>query len=318
VDEDGGQLPVEADAADGVPCATPPHAAPANSAPAASAPSLTDVGLDSPAAPPEPPSSPWAVGSPEDTTGEETGPDRTAELTPNERRARRSRRWLALVAVSALLLSMAAVAVIGLGIYRYRSVLNQTTEQNEEDDESSTKRAGLSTVDDEEEHEDEAPLDLDGVVKDTRTVMRGTIEVVDVGVSSASLPEVLLAQRIVADTKQQTLLLMITGRRCRPCDGVDASLDHPLMQEALQGVRLVRVDLEVFKDELKRMHMPTSLYPAFFLLSDDLRPYDAVHGGEWDEDVAKNIAPVLGSFIRGELRRRRHPEWAPTTSSIPI
>jgi hypothetical protein len=81
---------------------------------------------------------------------------------------------------------------------------------------------------------------------------------------------------------------------------------------------LVRVDLNVFGDELKQLRMPTNLYPAFFLLGPDNRPIDAVHGGEWDDDVAENIAPVLGAFVRGEYKKRRHPEWSPTTTSVPL
>ncbi len=222
--------------------------------------------------------------------------------------------------MSALFLSLGAVTVIGFGIYHYRTVLAQPQRVQQDEDDNTTQRAGLPAADDDEDGEDQdaTPPRLDGVIKETVAVLRGTVEVVDVGADSPSLVDVLLAQRIVADAKRQTLVLMLMGRHCEPCDDLDAALEDPRMQEALVGVRLLRVDLEVFKDELRRMDLPTNLYPAFFLLADDLRPYDAIHGGEWDDDVAENIAPVLGPFVRGELRNRRHPGWAPTTSSISI
>ena len=91
-----------------------------------------------------------------------------------------------------------------------------------------------------------------------------------------------------------------------------------LMQQALRDVRLVRVDLEVFREELERLRIPTRLYPGFFMIGPDTRPVDAIHGGEWDEDVAENIAPVLGSFVRGQYTERRHAEWSPTTTSVPL
>ncbi len=231
---------------------------------------------------------------------------------------RRSSRALAVVAVAALLLSLGAVAAIGLGIYHYHQVLAKTEKVEDEEEASSTKRAGLP-ADGPSADEDEAePTSLDDVIVETLIKRRGSVEVVDVGARSASLPEVLRAQSIVAEAKQQKLLLMLTGRRCEPCRDFDAAIDHPLLQQALVDVRIVRIDLDVFKDELKRMHLPTNLFPAFFVLGDDLRPLDAIHGGEWDDDVPENIAPIIAAFVRGELRGRRHVDWAPTTSSIPL
>ena len=49
------------------------------------------------------------------------------------------------------------------------------------------------------------------------------------------------------------------------------------------------------------------LVPAFVLLDEHNRPTDYVHGGEWDADIAPNIAPVLGDFMRGQYKQRRHP-----------
>jgi hypothetical protein len=225
---------------------------------------------------------------------------------------------IAFVAFAALLTSLASIAVIGWGVYRWRSLLNTPERVEEDDDEPSTKRTGLSPDDSASESTDSAPPSLDGVVEHTKTDQRGAIEVVDVGASSASLGDVLVAQRLVAETKHQKLLLVLIGRRCEPCTGFDDALRHPLMQRALADVRIVRVDMDVFKEELRRLRLPTTLYPAFFLLGDDLRPTDAIHGGEWDDDIAENIAPVLGAFVRGELRERRHFDWSPTITSIPL
>ena len=34
---------------------------------------------------------------------------------------------------------------------------------------------------------------------------------------------------------------------------------------------------------------------------------DGINGGEWDDDIAINIAPVLGPFVRGTYAKRRSP-----------
>lgn len=224
------------------------------------------------------------------------------------------------VALSALATALCAVGLLVWGAYHWRTLLDRDEAAASEDD-GGTKSAGLPAKDEaaaeprKDERDKPDPAD---VLQDTETQLRGAVEVVDVGVSSGTLIDVIETHAAIAEDKGQALLVMTTGRRCTPCVGVDDALSHPLMQAALRDVRLVRVDLDVFGEELKQLKMPTNLYPAFFLLGPDHRPIDAIHGGEWDDDVAENIAPVLGAFIRGEYKKRRHPEWSPTTTSVPL
>ena len=225
-----------------------------------------------------------------------------------------------IVAISALVTAMVAVAVLVYGAYHWRGLLDRGPAAASEEEEG-TKRAALPADDDDGDDEKASASDTpsrDDVLQDTETMLRGSIEVVDVGVTSGALIDVLRTHYAIADAKGQKLLVMTTGRRCSPCRGVDDALSHELMQKALHNVRLVRVDLEVFGEELKELRMPTRKYPAFFLLGADIRPFDAIHGGEWGEDIAENIAPVLGPFVRGELKERAHPEWSPTTTSVPL
>jgi hypothetical protein len=72
-------------------------------------------------------------------------------------------------------------------------------------------------------------------------------------------------------------------------------------------VRIVRVDQNEFAVELRHLSIPTDKIPGFSLLGDDNRPLDYVHGGEWDEDVPRNIAPVLEKFVHGTYADRREP-----------
>jgi hypothetical protein len=79
------------------------------------------------------------------------------------------------------------------------------------------------------------------------------------------------------------------------------------MQSALDHVRLVRVDRDPFEEDLAELEIPSRPLPGFFLLDSDLRVTDAINGGEWDEDIAVNIAPVIGPFVRGTYAKRRSP-----------
>ncbi|MFT3773227.1 MAG: DUF4190 domain-containing protein [Minicystis sp.] len=150
--------------------------------------------------------------------------------------------------------------------------------------------------------------------KYTKVKRTGTITVVDVGMSSPSLSEELARQRAEAAAAGETMMVMTTANRCVPCRGVDDSLADPLLQTALGKVRLIRVDMQVFHEDLEALKIPDEAIPGFFLLSLDLTPRDGVNGGEWDDDIPVNIAPVLGAFVRGQYAQRRQ-SWHPVPSS---
>src|SRR6185503_4671424 len=112
----------------------------------------------------------------------------------------------------------------------------------------------------------------------------------------------------------ETLVLMTTASDCEPCRSVDAALRHPLMQTALGRVRLIHIDLDVFQEDLEALKVPTANKPWFFLLALDLTPRDGIDAGEWDDDIPRNIAPVLGAFVRGKYTARRKT-WKPLPGS---
>jgi uncharacterized protein DUF4190 len=114
-------------------------------------------------------------------------------------------------------------------------------------------------------------------------------------------------QHLAADAAGETLVLWVVVRDCKPCDGVAAALTSPLSQKALAKVRFARVDRDEFQIELDRLGIPTEKIPGFALLDTRDHVRDFIHGGEWDADVAANIAPVLGKFVHGSYRQRRHP-----------
>jgi hypothetical protein len=135
----------------------------------------------------------------------------------------------------------------------------------------------------------------------------GHITVVDVALGVASLSNELRRQHAEATANGEKLLLETTATGCPQCQGIASSLPDPRMQTALDHVRLVRVDRDPFEEDLAELEIPSRPLPGFFLLDSDLRVTDAIHGGEWDEDIAVNIAPVLGPFVRGMYAKRRSP-----------
>ena len=155
---------------------------------------------------------------------------------------------------------------------------------------------------------------LPAVPPRTTVEREGRITLVELGRSTASLSDELARQRAQAGTARETLVVMTTGARCEPCRGVDRALSDPLMQTALAAVRLVRVDGDLFHEDLDSLRMPHDRIPGFFLLAPDLTPRDGIDGGEWDDDIAANMAPVLGAFVRGKYAERR-TRWRPVPGS---
>ena len=135
----------------------------------------------------------------------------------------------------------------------------------------------------------------------------GKIQLIDLAPEDGLLAKQLEDELANADHDHQRLVLWTIRRDCKPCDGVAAALPDRRMQRALSDVRLVRVDVRDFAIELDRLRVPIQSVPGFSLLGPESRVLDYVHGGEWDDDVAGNIAPVLSEFVRGRYLKRRHP-----------
>jgi hypothetical protein len=138
----------------------------------------------------------------------------------------------------------------------------------------------------------------------TQVTTLGAVTLADI---SGDFEAELDKQRSAADASAETLVLWLVVPGCRPCDGVAAALTSPIAQKALAKVRFVRVDRNEFQVELERLSIPTEKIPGFVLLDGRNHPRDFIHGGEWDADIAPNIAPVLGKFAHGSYPRRRHP-----------
>lgn len=148
------------------------------------------------------------------------------------------------------------------------------------------------------------------VPEETTTRREGSVVVVDIGIKAGSLREELARQREDARKTGETLMVMTIGQGCAPCRDQTKALADPLLQTALAKVRVVRVDRDVFREDLQELRIPVETIPGFVLLKPDLSPRDGIDGGEWDDDVPQNIAPVLGAFVRGKYGKRRRP-WHP-------
>lgn len=137
----------------------------------------------------------------------------------------------------------------------------------------------------------------------------GKIAVIEASVGAEALESQL--RRQVAETAKsgEHVVLWTVVPDCEPCAAVGQALGDPRMQRALANVRLVRADVMSFARELQNLGVPVDETPGFALVDAQGRALDYIHGGEWDADIPANIAPILGKFVRRDLKPRRHP-WA--------
>jgi hypothetical protein len=137
----------------------------------------------------------------------------------------------------------------------------------------------------------------------------GKIVIVEAAVGGDRLELQLLSQLEQSAQAGERLVLWTVTTDCEPCDEVGQALTDARMQRALGKVRLVRADTASFPRELRQLGIPSGAVPGFTLLDARAHPLDHIHGGEWDDNVPANMAPVLDKFLRHTLTQRRHP-WA--------
>jgi hypothetical protein len=139
-----------------------------------------------------------------------------------------------------------------------------------------------------------------------RAVVVGAIHVTDIDPDSkAGFHQQLADEARRAASAHETVVVMTSAKWCGVCKEFQASLMDPRMQTALANVDIVRVDVDDFDQELHAAGMLEGTLPWFYKIDSALRPVDAISAGEWDDNVAENMAPVLRSFLAGTLRTRR-------------
>jgi hypothetical protein len=134
----------------------------------------------------------------------------------------------------------------------------------------------------------------------------GALDVVDLDAKrplKAQLTEITK----VAGVKNRVVVLQTYVRTSKECAEVSAALPDTRMQRALSNVTLVRVDIDVFEDDLGSMRVETESAPWFYKLDMNGRVTDAISAEEWDANIPENMAPILGDFARGTLGSRRSP-----------
>lgn len=113
-----------------------------------------------------------------------------------------------------------------------------------------------------------------------------------------------------ADKMGYTPVIEFGAIWCIPCRLVDVSLKHPAMRDAFDKIYLIRVDIDVWEEQLKDAAFPIKSLPAFFATGIKGNPTGAVkYGANANEDelsimmgtlndnFAKSAAPGFKDFF---------------------
>jgi len=143
--------------------------------------------------------------------------------------------------------------------------------------------------------------------------VHGHASIVDLHPAGGSLRAQLSNEVSSARRAGEAILVETSAPSCDPCSEIAVAMPDPTVQQALTKVRLLRIDVAEFRQELAGLRMNEPTVPWFYLLDSRGQPRDAISADEWDDNVADNIAPVLEAFVHGTLAPRR-TTWRGRTS----
>ena len=95
--------------------------------------------------------------------------------------------------------------------------------------------------------------------------------------------------------------------KCPSCAALGYALSRGVLTHKLGKIRILRLDLDEFEQEIRGMHLPIDRVPGFILVDGSGRISDFLDAGEWNTNDPAEFAPILVQFVSGNLHQRRYP-----------
>ena len=134
----------------------------------------------------------------------------------------------------------------------------------------------------------------------------GNIELIDVGDSTPDFSDFVAEQAKAAHDSNQHCLLMTMLPKCPSCAAIGYAVEKGLLGRDLGRIRLIRLDLDEFEQEVRRLHLPIDRVPGFVLVDATGSVVDFLDGGEWGANDPAEFAPIISAFVNGRLAQRRY------------
>jgi hypothetical protein len=88
---------------------------------------------------------------------------------------------------------------------------------------------------------------------------------------------------------------------------VGYALANASLRDQLGKIRMIRLDLDEFEEDLRHFHLPVDRVPGFALVNRAGKIVDYIDAGEWKTNNPAEFVPILRAFLRGNFRQRLHP-----------
>jgi thiol:disulfide interchange protein len=112
-----------------------------------------------------------------------------------------------------------------------------------------------------------------------------------------ALAEQLRAHANRAEQRGLRPFLEVGAIWCPPSKLFGEVLDHPRMQAALEGIYLIRVDMDEFDNDPKLTELGVVSIPVFFELDAEGEATGRkIDGGAWGVDTVENMSAVMARF----------------------
>jgi thiol-disulfide isomerase/thioredoxin len=127
-----------------------------------------------------------------------------------------------------------------------------------------------------------------------------SVRLVDVDPDNGTLREQLVAAAAQAKADGRSVAVELWAGWCPPCKKLDQLLKTGPVAEAVANAVLIRVDTDVFNDELNELGFDAPQIPSLYRIDDKGKPKGkALSGAKWSRENEAKIAQQLAAFLQG-------------------
>jgi thiol-disulfide isomerase/thioredoxin len=127
-----------------------------------------------------------------------------------------------------------------------------------------------------------------------------TVRLVDVDPDNGSLHEQIVAAAAQAKADGRSVAVELWAGWCPPCKKLDKLLGTGPVADAVANAVLIRVDTDVFNDELNKLGFDAPQIPSLYRIDERGKPKGkALSGAKWSRESETNIAAQLAAFLQG-------------------
>ena len=124
--------------------------------------------------------------------------------------------------------------------------------------------------------------------------------IIEVDVQAGPLDAQLVAIAARASKEGRVAAVELWAGWCEPCKKFDRLVAAGTVSEALRGAILIRVDVDMFDDELTQLGFTAPQIPSLYRVDGRGRPKGKpLQGGDWARRSAPQISAALDAFLHG-------------------